>query len=392
MWKKSPTYRTDDDDQLQKRILCRIERFGIPYMLKGELWPTLVSIDERTFEQLERLYRKFGSKQSDYHDIITADLPRTFPTHPKFNENGRRQLYRVLNAYSIYDSEVGYCQGMNFIVATLLVQMPEETAFACFVCFMFRYNLRSLYSDHFEGLTRNLFFIEKLIKSGSDKLRRHLTTCHIEPGMYAHQWLLSWFCCRFPLTFSTRVIDLLALDRNKSNTVLIRLTVCLMLAYKNDVLACDIDKFMAYFRYILPMRFSPTNGDQTDADSPEPNDHLNEFLNFYDKYRLTSFRLAQLESEWKATKTKIKLPNAFTGILVGFLTNKINQIYATQNEQDNEKKRLRSENSDLKDENEELRRQNERLKDQLETLSQQWTEITVSDCRVTPRNSTSSDK
>jgi len=370
VWKKSPTYRTNDDDKLQKVILCRIERCGIPCMLKGELWPTLVSIDERTFEQLERMYRTFGSKQSDYHDIITADLPRTFPTHPKFNENGRRQLYRVLNAYSIYDNEVGYCQGMNFIVATLLVQMPEETAFACFVCFMFRYNLRSLYNDHFEGLTRNLFFIEKLIKSGSDKMRRHLTMCHIEPGMYAHQWLLSWFCCRFPLTFSTRVIDLLALDRNKSNTVLVRLTVCLMLAYKHDVLACDIDKFMSYFRYVLPMRFSPTNCEQTDTESPELSVHLKEFLNFYDKYRLTSFRLAQLESEWKATKTKIKLPNAFT---------------------DNEKKRLRSENSDLKDENEELRRQNEGLKDQLETLSRQWTEITVSDCRnMSPRNSTSS--
>ena len=36
------------------------------------------------------------------------------------------ELFRVLKAYSIYDSELGYCQGTNFIVATLLVQMPEE--------------------------------------------------------------------------------------------------------------------------------------------------------------------------------------------------------------------------------------------------------------------------
>ena len=195
---------------------------------------------------------------------------------------------------------------MNFIVATLLVQMPEETAFATFVCFMFRYNLRSLYIDHFEGLTRNLFFIEKLIKSGSDKLKRHLTDCEIEPGMYAHQWVLSWFCCRFPLSFSSRVIDLLTLDRGRSNTVLIRLTVCLLLAHKNDLLNCDIDRFMAYFRYILPMRFIPNS-------ETNETEHLVEFINFYDKYRLTSFRLAQLESEWKATKSKIKLPNAFIG-------------------------------------------------------------------------------
>ena len=107
---------------------------------------------------------------------------------------------------SIYDEEVGYCQGMNFIVATLLNQMPEETTFAVFVCFMFRYDLRSLYTSDFEGLSRNLFFTEKLIKSGSEKLKRHLVENHVEPGMYAHQWFLSWFCCRFPLSFSSRVI------------------------------------------------------------------------------------------------------------------------------------------------------------------------------------------
>ena len=100
MWKKSPTYRTDDDELLSKLIRCRVEKHGVPYMLKGEVWPTLVSIDERTFEKFERMYRTYGKKQSEYHDIITADLPRTFPTHPKFNENGRRQLYRVLSAYS----------------------------------------------------------------------------------------------------------------------------------------------------------------------------------------------------------------------------------------------------------------------------------------------------
>ena len=70
VWKKSPTFRTDDDELLRKMIFCRIEEFGIPHMLRGEVWPTLVSIDERNFEGLEKIYRKFGSQQSAFHDII----------------------------------------------------------------------------------------------------------------------------------------------------------------------------------------------------------------------------------------------------------------------------------------------------------------------------------
>ena len=70
VWKKSPTFRTDDDELLRKLIFCRIEEFGVPHMLRGEVWPTLVSIDERNFEGLEKIYRTFGSQQSKFHDII----------------------------------------------------------------------------------------------------------------------------------------------------------------------------------------------------------------------------------------------------------------------------------------------------------------------------------
>ncbi|KAG6401492.1 hypothetical protein SASPL_138349 [Salvia splendens] len=38
------------------------------------------------------------------------DLPRTFPGHPAFNENGRNSLRRVLSAYALHNPSVGYCQ------------------------------------------------------------------------------------------------------------------------------------------------------------------------------------------------------------------------------------------------------------------------------------------
>ena len=131
-------------------------------MLRGEVWPTLVSENESQFKKIESQYPHFLKKISPFQSEIATDISRTFPAHPKFvnNEKGQMELFRVLKAYSNYDSQIGYCQvnysialrhqksrekliligkkGTNFIVATLLVQMPEETAFAVFVCLMYR--------------------------------------------------------------------------------------------------------------------------------------------------------------------------------------------------------------------------------------------------------------
>ena len=44
-------------------------------------------------------------------------------------KGGQGALRRVLCAYSYYDREVGYCQGMNFIAAMFITIMPEKEAF-----------------------------------------------------------------------------------------------------------------------------------------------------------------------------------------------------------------------------------------------------------------------
>ena len=45
------------------------------------------------------------------------------------SQEGLESLRRVLYAYSIYDDEVGYCQGMNFITAMFTIFLTEEEAF-----------------------------------------------------------------------------------------------------------------------------------------------------------------------------------------------------------------------------------------------------------------------
>lgn len=57
-------------------------------------------------------------------------------------------LLRVLRAYAVFDREVGYCQGMNFLAGLLLTWMPNEaTAYAGLVVLMQQQGLRYLYKS-----------------------------------------------------------------------------------------------------------------------------------------------------------------------------------------------------------------------------------------------------
>lgn len=60
------------------------------------------------------------------------DLPRTFPSNDWVaTEEGQAALGRVLLAFSVHKPQIGYCQGMNYITATLLLALErnEENTF-----------------------------------------------------------------------------------------------------------------------------------------------------------------------------------------------------------------------------------------------------------------------
>ena len=63
---------------------------------------------------------------------IDLDVNRTYRDHIMFRKRydvKQQALFHVLAAYSMYNTEVGYCQGMSQIAALLLMYMNEEDAF-----------------------------------------------------------------------------------------------------------------------------------------------------------------------------------------------------------------------------------------------------------------------
>lgn len=70
----------------------------------------------------------------------------------------QEDLYKILKAYTIHNPRDGYCQAMAPIAAVLLMHMPAEQAFWCFVSICEKY-VQGYYSP---GLVWSaLFFFKK---------------------------------------------------------------------------------------------------------------------------------------------------------------------------------------------------------------------------------------
>lgn len=112
-------------------------------------------------------YMDYLKSSSPCEKIIRRDIARTFPEIEYFREErgaGQAGLFNVMKAYSVHDSEVGYCQGSAFLVGLLLMQMPEEDAFAILVKMMEDYRLREMYKPTMAELGLCIYQLECLVQ------------------------------------------------------------------------------------------------------------------------------------------------------------------------------------------------------------------------------------
>ncbi|KAK9091051.1 hypothetical protein Sjap_024228 [Stephania japonica] len=108
------------------------------------------------------------------------------------------RLVAVLEAYAIYDPEIGYCQGMSDLCSPIIAVMEEDhDAFWCFVGFMrkARHNFRL---DEV-GIRRQLNLVSKIIKLKDSHLYRHLEMLQAEDCFFVYRMVVVLF--RRELTF-----------------------------------------------------------------------------------------------------------------------------------------------------------------------------------------------
>ncbi len=167
-------------------------------------------------------------------------------------EGGQAILRRVLRAYSLYDPEVGYCQGMNFIAGMFITFVTEEEAFWLLVYVMNAKpcRMRGLFGVGMSEAHQVLYVAEQLIAQFNPKLSRHFDKENIHITMFATQWLLTMYTSSFPFHIVTRLWDCFILEGWK---VAYRVMLALLEIATPDLLKLRFEDILNYFK-VLPFQ------------------------------------------------------------------------------------------------------------------------------------------
>ncbi|RSL65821.1 hypothetical protein CEP53_003548 [Fusarium sp. AF-6] len=216
-------------------LLSNKIRKGIPPPLRGVVWQSMSGARDAA---LEEQYDRFCGESSPYEIIIGKDLGRSFPGVDMFRDpdgDGQRMLGRVLKCFSLYDTKIGYCQGLAFLVGPLLMHMPDKQAFCVLVRLMERYDLRACFLPDLSGLHVRIYQFKELLRQSLPVLSNHLDDLQVDPA-YVSQWFLSFFAVTCPLPMLFRIYDVIFAEG--ASETLMRVALSLMRKNEARLLAC----------------------------------------------------------------------------------------------------------------------------------------------------------
>ncbi|KAF9546700.1 GTPase-activating protein [Mortierella hygrophila] len=226
-----------------KQLTVMIQK-GVPQAIRGLTWQLLAHSKDA---QLEATYADLLKETSSHEKQIQRDMSRTFPNHEHFQAEGLGQesLFNVVKAYSLYDAEVGYCQGLSFVVGPLLLNMPDEEAFCVLVKMMTSYDMRGHFTPDMNTLQLRLYQFEQLMEETVPLVHKHFLNQGIRSTMYASQWFMTLFAYKFPLDLVFRIYDTLLVEGVES---LLRFAIALLKASHDQILNHEFETLIEFLK------------------------------------------------------------------------------------------------------------------------------------------------
>ncbi|KAM3607975.1 uncharacterized protein V6R79_017062 [Siganus canaliculatus] len=243
------------DKEEMYRALCQ----GVPKSRRGEVW-LLLSHQHRLHHRLPQRqqapdtpYRDLLKQLTAQQHAILVDLGRTFPTHQYFSAQlgaGQLSLYNLLKAYSLLDTEVGYCQGISFLAGVLLLHMSEEQAFDMLKFLMYDLGIRQQFRPDMVSLQIQMYQLSRLLHDYHRELYNHFEEHEICPSLYAAPWFLTLFASQFPLSFVSRIFDFVFVH---GTVVIFKVALCLLSSHEGEIMECDsFESIVDYLKTTLP--------------------------------------------------------------------------------------------------------------------------------------------
>ncbi|KAJ1607520.1 hypothetical protein OIY81_2921 [Cryptosporidium canis] len=175
------------------------------------------------------------------HDEILRDISRTFPKLKEFQKHeNQNKMLEILFKISFALPEVGYCQGMNYLVGIFLYALDfnVDQVFSSVMSILIKWDYQQIYNKELAKLREMCFVFNELIKEYLPEIHRNIFSreneIEVTPELFAIQWFLTLFTYDIADTEyaanSLLILDNIVIhDPNKSlNTTVYKIALSLL--------------------------------------------------------------------------------------------------------------------------------------------------------------------
>ncbi|MEE6481586.1 hypothetical protein FKM82_012911 [Ascaphus truei] len=243
-----------NSEKLNRRIYK-----GMPLQLRGQVWSLILDVPKLKDERkgLYGILKQRARHLSPDIRQIDLDVNRTFRDHIMFRDRYglmQQALFHVLAAYSLYNTEVGYCQGMSQITALLLMYMNEEDAFWALVKLFSgpKHAMHGFFVPGFPKLLRFQEHHDKILKKFMPKLKQHFESQEVYTSLYTMKWFFQCFLDRTPFTLNLRIWDIYILEGDR---VLTAMSYTILKLHKKYLMKLSMEELIEFLQEALAKEF-----------------------------------------------------------------------------------------------------------------------------------------
>lgn len=188
---------------------------------------------------------------------IDKDVPRTFGL---FVKNARLLRLNFPNDMTCYynglrdvliavSRDRGYCQGINFIAASILLQTASVKKSSIILNFLLKHRkLEILFDPKYSALLDYMKIFEKRLRKFVPNIYHHFKKCEFTTVSYAIEWFTTCFIVTCPGELSLCMIDLLVAGVDDA---MLRIGLGLLKVLEGKLLKLDFEGLHQQFKHLV---------------------------------------------------------------------------------------------------------------------------------------------
>ena len=223
-------------------------------------------------------------------DFIKRDIDRTFYTDYFTKEGGKEKLKNVLEYMCGVPGNVGYCQGMNFIVGSMLSLFRNETkALFIFSNLIQKYDLINLFAYNTPDYDFRVYQIKYYVRKYLPTIYHHFIKNNLSFDMIYSRWFLTLYANYLDIDRLDFPWSCIFIDGWKG---IIKLGLILLYELKEQLLKCDLEKLSNLLK---------------EETLKYHNNYMNSFFLYQKTFKVKNKKLKELRNEYFIDLARKKL-------------------------------------------------------------------------------------